>query len=61
MNAGVVRDSQKDEGVDEPGGKENSHSVGELAGVVGVGSSDTKAGVKEGSVGHPETTVDAEA
>ena len=60
IERGVVRYSQEDEGDDEPGSQEDSDGVGELARVTGVGSSNTKAGVKEGSVGQPETTVAGE-
>jgi len=58
---GFLRHSQEDEGDDEPGGQKYSGSIGELAGISGVGSLNTEGRDEEGRVGHPETTVGDES
>jgi len=50
----------EDEGDDKPSGQKDSDSAGQLTRGIGVRSRDTKRGVEEGSVGHPETTVRGE-
>lgn len=58
---GFLRHSQEDEGEDEPGDQNDSHSIAELAGVLGIGSCNTEVRVKEGGVGHPEASIRAES
>jgi len=48
---------QEDESDDEPRSQEDTDSVGELFGGLGVGSCNTVVGVKEGREGQPETSV----
>lgn len=52
---------EEDECDDEPGCQEDSDTVGELSRVSAVGGSNTEAGVKEGSVGHPKAAVTGES
>lgn len=53
--------SQEDEGEDDPGSQKDPDSVVELPRVLSVGSGNAETRVKEGRVGQPETTVDAES
>jgi hypothetical protein len=51
---------QEDERENEPRGQEDSNSVVELTGGLGIGSRDTVVGMEEGRVGQPESTVRGE-
>ena len=55
-----LRHSQVDEGEDKPGGQKDSGGVAELSRMINIGRLNTKGRMKEGSVGHPETTVRTE-
>jgi len=58
---GPQRCQKEDEGEDAPGGQKYSDSIGELARMSGIGSLNTEGRMKEGSIGHPKTTVRAES
>jgi len=51
------RCQEEDECEDEPGSQKDPNSASELPGVIGIRSSDAEAGMKEGSVGQPETAI----
>ena len=58
---GFLQYSQEDGGEDEPGSQKDSERVGELVRVIGVGGGNTEAGVKNCSIGQPETPVTTES
>lgn len=51
---------EEEEGNNEPGRQKDSDGARELSRSIGISSGDTKRGVEEGGIGHPETTVRGE-